>query len=73
MIIKNNKHFESGKSQLFRIPNAGHDVMWDNPYQLAYYMIGFFNGTITKTFDEKPIDKAFECSDPVPTQPLSAT
>ena len=71
-IVKSNCHFESGRSQLFKLENAGHDIMWDNPYQLAAYMIGFFNGTITKTFDEKPRDSAVVSTTPVPTKPLES-
>ena len=26
MIVKNNKYFKSGRSQVFRLDNAGHDV-----------------------------------------------
>ena len=66
LIVKNNKYFESGRSQVFRLDGAGHDVMWDNPYGLANYMIGFFNGTITHTMDLKTVDEAFECKSRIP-------
>lgn len=53
-IIKNNRFYESGRSQIFKLKNSGHNVFLDNPHQLTNYMIGFFNGTITGTFDLKP-------------------
>jgi len=53
-IVKNNKFYESGRSQIFKLQNSGHNVFLDNPDQLTTYMIGFFEGTITHTFDLKP-------------------
>ena len=56
-IVKANPHFSSGHSQLFKLENSGHNVFLDNPLKLCEYMIGFFEGTITKTFDKKPRDE----------------
>lgn len=53
-IVKNNRYHESGRSQIFKLHNSGHNVFLDNPDQLTTYMIGFFEGTITHTFDLKP-------------------
>ena len=53
-IVKNNRHFEAGRSQIFKLVNSGHNVFQDNPDGLTSYMIGFFEGTITGTFDLKP-------------------
>ena len=53
-IVKNNKHFSSGRSQIFKLQNSGHNVFLDNVDQLTTYMIGFFEGTITGTFELKP-------------------
>lgn len=54
-IVKNNRFYEDGgRSQIFKIHNSGHNVFLDNPHQLTNYMIGFFNGTISGTFDLKP-------------------
>ena len=53
-IVKNNKFFETGRSQIFKLNNSGHNVYLDNPDVLTSYMIGFFEGTITHTFDLKP-------------------
>jgi hypothetical protein len=51
-------HFESGKSQLFRVANSGHNLFWDNPRKLAeYIMIGFFEEITLATFEEKPRDE----------------
>ena len=53
-IVKNNKFYETGQSQLFKLQNSGHCGFLDNPDGLTTYMIGFFNGTIRNTFDLKP-------------------
>ena len=53
-IVKNNRFFETGQSQIFKLKNSGHNVFLDNPEQLTEYMIGFFEGTIKGTFDLKP-------------------
>ena len=53
-IVKNNRFYETGQSQLFKLQNSGHNVFLDNPDGLTTYMIGFFNGTIRNTFDLKP-------------------
>ena len=31
-IVQNNRHFETGRSQLFKLENSGHAVFLDNPY-----------------------------------------
>ena len=53
-IVKRNRYYEAGRSQLFKQKRSGHNVFLDDPDQLTGFMIGFFNGTITGTFDEKP-------------------
>lgn len=53
-IVKNNRHFKTGRSQIFKLKNAGHNLFLDNPDGLTEQMIGFFEGTITHTFDLKP-------------------
>lgn len=53
-VIKNNRFHASGQSQIFKLHNSGHNVFLDNPPALTDYMIGFFNGTVTHTFDLKP-------------------
>ena len=50
-IVKNNRHYNTGRSQLFKLKNSGHNLFFDNPGDLTTYMIGFFNGTITHTFE----------------------
>ena len=50
-IVKNNRHYKTGRSQLFVLKNSGHNLMFDNPSDLTTKMIGFFNGTITNTFE----------------------
>ena len=53
-IVRGNRYFETGESQIFKLKNSGHNVFLDNPHQLTNYMIGFFNKTIKGTFDLKP-------------------
>lgn len=53
-IVRNNKFYATGQSQLFKLQNSGHNVFLDNPDGLTTQMIGFFNGTIKNTFDLKP-------------------
>ena len=69
-IVKNNRHFASGRSQLFKLENSGHNVFINNPYQLCAYMIGFFEGTILNTFDEKPRDSYVLSTAQIPMRPL---
>ena len=52
-IVRNNRHFQSGRSQIFKQKNSGHNPFLDNPDELSRTMIGFFEGTITGTFDLK--------------------
>lgn len=54
-IVRNSRYFETGRSQIFKVKNAGHNIFLDNLPQLTDYMIGFFNGTITGKFDLKPV------------------
>ena len=51
IIVKNNKHFVSGRSQIFKIKNAYHNVYVGNPEALMYYMNGFFDGSLRGYFD----------------------
>ena len=53
-IVKKNKYFKSGKSQLFQIRDSGHNIFFDQPDELAHIMIGFFNGTIKGKFQHTP-------------------
>ena len=53
-IVRKNVHFSSGRSQLFKLENSGHNLMGDQPEKLVEYMVGFFEGTITGHFDLKP-------------------
>ena len=34
-IVKNNRYFKSGRSQLFKLKNAGHNVFMDDPQGLV--------------------------------------
>jgi pimeloyl-ACP methyl ester carboxylesterase len=55
-IIKGNKYFSSGESQLFLVPNSGHMIFLDNPRELERQLIGFFTGKLKGTFDPKSQD-----------------
>ena len=54
LIIKSNRHFESGRSQLFKVKDCAHPMMFDQPFELIRLMVGFFEGTITGKFEPKP-------------------
>ena len=34
-IVRNNKYFKSGESQLFKLKNSGHNLFLDNPEELC--------------------------------------
>ena len=53
-IIRNNKHFKSGQSQLFKIENCRHFMNYDQPEEMCRLMIGFFEGTVRGNFQLKP-------------------
>ena len=53
-IIKNNKHFKSGRSQLFKMEDCTHEFTWDQPDKTVELMIGFSEGTIVGRFEKKP-------------------
>ena len=42
-IVKNNKHYESGRSQLFKLEDSTHELLYDQPAKLAELMIAFFD------------------------------
>ena len=73
-IIRNNKQFKTGRSQLFRVSDCEHPMMFDQPFELARLMVGFFNGTIKGKFERKPRNeqvipanyKQFEKGDSMP-------
>ena len=60
-IIKNNKHFESGRSQMFVLPNCTHFMHTDRPKEMVQLTIDFFEGNVTGKFEEKvTYEMAFE-------------
>ena len=60
-IVKNNRHFESGRSQIFKLKDCTHFMSQDRPKELAQLTIDFFEGNVTGKFEEKPIyEMAFE-------------
>jgi pimeloyl-ACP methyl ester carboxylesterase len=50
-IIKKNKHFKSGRSQLFRVKDCCHNMHLDQPIEMEKLMTGFFEGTIRGRFE----------------------
>ena len=54
-VVKNNKHFASGRSQLFKLEQATHLLNSDQPDKVVELAIGFFEGTIQGRFEEKPL------------------
>ena len=60
-LVRMNKHFASGRSQLFKIKDCSHYMTKDRPEEFYRIMNGFFDGTITGHFEEKPAyELAFE-------------
>ena len=53
-IVAANPHFKSGRSQIFKLENSGHNVFLNNPYGLVDYMVGFLDGTITGHYELRP-------------------
>lgn len=53
-IIRENKWFKTGESQLFKLQNAGHNMFFHNPSTLAQLMVDFFEGQIKSKFEIKP-------------------
>ena len=53
-LIRNSKHFATGRSQLFRVEDATHSVLMEKPEELAALIIGFNEGTIRGKFEAKP-------------------
>ena len=54
-IIKENRHFASGKSQLFKFEDCSHQITFDQPQKLVELMKGFFEGTVRGRFELKPL------------------
>jgi pimeloyl-ACP methyl ester carboxylesterase len=52
-IVKNSMHFESGRSQIFTVTNATHTILQDQPEESFRIIAGFFDGTITHTWQPK--------------------
>ena len=53
-IVRNNKFYASGLSQIFLIPEADHLTYLNNADGVVEKMIGFFNKTIRHEFEHKP-------------------
>jgi pimeloyl-ACP methyl ester carboxylesterase len=51
--IKNNACFKSGRSQIFTVKNATHAVIQDQPDSSLAIIKGFFDGSITHTWQPK--------------------
>ena len=53
-LVRENKFFATGESQLFKINDSDHNTYNDNPEMLSRVMIGFFNGKVKHKFEPKP-------------------
>ena len=53
-IVEDNKHFKSGKSQIFKIKDATHRLDVEKPQEIPQLMIDFFEGNVTGKFELKP-------------------
>ena len=54
MIIKSNKFFATGESQLILVPNCGHAIINMRPDYLVEMLKGFSDGTMRGRYEEKP-------------------
>ena len=51
-IIRNNKHFKSGRSQLVKVNNCTHLMHLDKPVHIARLLINFVEGDASGRFEE---------------------
>ena len=49
-IVKSNQYFQSGKSQLHLLKDAGHQLFMDNPEGFAEVVIGDLTGQLSRTY-----------------------
>ena len=49
-IVKNNKYFKSGESQIFKIENATHRLDVEKPTELPKLMIDFFERNCSRYY-----------------------
>ena len=60
-IIQGNRHFESGRAQIFKLVDCTHFMNTDKPQELAQLCIDFFEGNVSGKFELKPtLEFAFE-------------
>ena len=52
-IVRKNKHFRSGRSQLISVENCTHNMQLDKPEEMASLMTGFFEGNASGRFEER--------------------
>ena len=67
-IVEDNKHFESGRSQIFKIKNATHRLDIEKPVELPKLMIDFFEGNVTGVMEKKPKYEIASAPFPMPTR-----
>ena len=53
-LVKNNKHFATGRSQIFLIKESQHEIHRDQLDELVRTIFGFLDGSITGRFEPKP-------------------
>lgn len=53
-ILRQNKEFATGRSQLFKVENCTHFMITDQPVKMFELMHGFFKGTRRGFFEPKP-------------------
>lgn len=56
-ILKENKHFKSGKTQLFKVTNCGSRMPIDQPEKVCNMLIGFFEEETKGVFQVKKRDE----------------
>ena len=53
-IVKGNKFYEEGVSQIFQIEGSDHMTYLENPDGLVECMVSFFKRTVKHRFETKP-------------------
>ena len=53
-LVKNNKHFATGRSQIFLIKVSQHEIHQYQLDELVRTIFGFLDGSITDRFEPKP-------------------
>ena len=53
-IVRNNKYFKCGRSQLIKVEDCTHEMFLDQPTVMTQLLINFFEGDASGRFEVKP-------------------